>query len=147
MGLDDMFRRNPIGTPGGKIPPSSIAVRFNKPMAIITDASGQNPYINFGNNKTADDIQFIGLGWGGRGIRTMRIKNGEPGFDEAAKWVLSNQEEFDLRPDGASVSGDIAPSDRTTGTGVEPAVNRGESLSESKTRVGLRPSLLDLYRF
>jgi hypothetical protein len=141
-----MFKRDPDFTAGGAILPSSLAVRFKSPMAIITDVNGQNPRINFGANKSSSDILFIKLGWGGRGVRLVKLKPDDSGFDVAAKWVLANQEEFDLSPDGITVKNTVntgAADKNNTGPGVAPAKNRGGSINESVRH----RSLLDLYRF
>jgi hypothetical protein len=139
-GPGEMFRRDPAGTPGGEIPPSSMSVTFEHPMAIVTDEKGMNPYVNFGDNKSKENIKRIVLGWGGRGIRLNPILPGKPGFDEAAAWVLANQEEFDLRPDAVKVKETVSPQGA-----VAPAENRGTTVAESAARASTR--LWDRFRF
>ncbi len=137
-GPGKMFLRDPMMTAGGKLPPSSLGVRFKNPMAIITDESGKNPYVNFGENKSKDDIKSIVLGWGGRGIRLVKLSPGDKGFDEAAAWILQNQDEFDLRPDAVKIKDEV-------GAGTSPAENRSFTVGESVGRSST--PLWDRYRF
>jgi hypothetical protein len=143
-GPESMFRRDPAFAPGGTIPPSTLAVRFVNPVAIVVDGAGRNPAIKFGMNDTEDEIIFIRLGWGGSGVRTMDLRPGSPEFKEAADWIFANQKEFDLRPDG--VLGERIRVPRASGVGVRPAESRGEPLGESLGRVS-KGRLFDRYRF
>lgn len=144
-GPDGKFKRNPVFAGGGKIPPSSLGVFFEHPMAIIVDKEGMNPYINFGHNKSAENIKLIRLGWGSVGRLGLRgtltggvtVKPGDKGFDEAAQWVLSHQEEFDLRPDAFKIE------DPISGGVTSDVKNKGTTTASS-----LEESLLfDRYRF
>ena len=125
-----MFYRNPVFAGGGRIPPSGLGVFFQYPMAIVTDEVGLNPFIRFGENKGPENITLIRLGWGSVGRLGLRgklaggltLRPGDVGFDEAARWILEHQEEFDLRPDGIV---------------IEDPMDVGPGMSDVERRVGM----------
>lgn len=125
----------------------SIRVKFKHPMGIDSDANGYRSQVKFGANTGPGDIEMIQLSgaWGtvwSLHPANKKLKPGDDDFQAAAKWVFANQEQFDLASEDTKIVGATSTA-TAAAVGVSQAVNRGESVAESRRR----PSLMDLYRF
>lgn len=148
--------------------PRSIAVFFNTSVVLRSGAEPHTTRTELGEI-TKDNILKIKYGFAGPDLFWTRfhvIKRGDPLFDRAADWVLSNQEQFNLLSDNDEDNADRheaegrkaeeraasgGRSNKKGAKGVKPDVNRGETTDEgavleARARRSLTP-LLDRYRF